>query len=172
MPRGECCCIKFWRFQQYGLVNVLVRQASCWVRQNYLLTIVTLETLYSSVAIKWLIDSKTYFLGKLSVGFPKKQYTLSYFCILAKSGCSLDWCISSIPLSAILASNGLTTPPCGVPCSGNPGLTPDFRQRNIPVLMPLGAMCRSIMLARAYPVEAFFDIELDNSFFYSVATRA
>ncbi|MEG5047568.1 hypothetical protein QUB26_24115, partial [Microcoleus sp. B4-C1] len=25
---------------------------------------------------------------KLSVGFPKKQYIISYFCILAKSGCS------------------------------------------------------------------------------------
>jgi hypothetical protein len=34
--------------------------------------------------------------------------------------------------------------------------------------MPFGAMSRSIMLARAYPVEAFFDIELDNSLFYSV----
>ncbi|MEG3997722.1 hypothetical protein QUA09_30995, partial [Microcoleus sp. SVA1B1] len=30
-------------------------------------------TLYSSVPLKWLIDSKTYFLGKLSVDFPKSS---------------------------------------------------------------------------------------------------
>jgi hypothetical protein len=68
--------------------------------------------------------------------------------------------------------NGLTTPPCGVPCSGNSGLIPVFRQRNIPVLMPFGAMSRSRMLARAYPVEAFFDVEFYNSFLYSVANGA
>ncbi len=37
------------------------------------------------------------------------------------------------------------TPPCGVPCSGNPGFTPDLRQRKIPVLMPIGAMSLSMM---------------------------
>jgi hypothetical protein len=38
--------------------------------------------------------------------------------------------------------------------------------------MPFGAMSRSIMLARAYPVEAFFDIEFDNPFFYSITLGA
>ena len=68
--------------------------------------------------------------------------------------------------------NGITTPPCGVPGSGNSGLTPAFRQRNIPVLMSLEAMSFSIMLARAYPIEAFFDIEFDNPFLYSITYGA
>jgi hypothetical protein len=37
------------------------------------LTIVTLEILYYSIAIKWLIDSKTDFFGKLSIGFSIKR---------------------------------------------------------------------------------------------------
>jgi hypothetical protein len=54
--------------------------------------------------------------------------------------------ILSIPLSAMLANKGLTTPPCGVPCSGNSGLVPAFKQRNMPALMPLGAIRFSIIV--------------------------
>ena len=51
-----------------------------------------------------------------------------------------DGWIPSIPLSATLANRGLTTDPCGVPCSGYSGLTPAFRHRAIPCLIFLGAM--------------------------------
>jgi len=37
------------------------------------------------------------------------------------------------------------TPPWGVPCSGNSGLTPALRQRKIPFFMPCGAMRLSMI---------------------------
>jgi hypothetical protein len=38
------------------------------------------------------------------------------------------------------------TPPWGVPCSGYSGLIPFFRDRNIPILVPFGAMSFSIIV--------------------------
>ncbi len=43
----------------------------------------------------------------------------------------------------MLANSGDTTPPCGVPCEGNSGLMPDFRQRPKPFVMNSGAITRS-----------------------------
>ncbi len=65
--------------------------------------------------------------------------------ITMSSAYRTDWWMSSIPLSAILANKGLTTPPCGVPCEGYSGLTPASRHRKIPSLMPNGAMSRSMI---------------------------
>ena len=74
------------------------------------------------------------------------------------------------------------TPPCGVPCSGNPGLTPDLRQQKIPVLMPFGAMSLSIVdewliLSKHFSMSSssitrfsiplLFERRLWNSFFWA-----
>lgn len=53
-------------------------------------------------------------------------------------------CMSSIPLRATFAKTGLATPPWGVPCSGNSGLTPVFRHFHSPVLIAAGAITRAI----------------------------
>lgn len=55
-----------------------------------------------------------------------------------------DLCMFSIPSSAILASNGLITPPWGVPCFGNSGLMPDFQHLHNPDLIYCGAITRFI----------------------------
>ena len=55
-------------------------------------------------------------------------------------------CIDSIPLSAMLANKGLTTPPCGVPCSGNSRFIPALRHRNIPNLSDAGAINLSMIV--------------------------
>ncbi len=52
----------------------------------------------------------------------------------------ITWCSSSTPFNAMLARSGLTTPPCGVPCSGNSGLTPAFRHLRVPVKILVGAI--------------------------------
>ena len=54
-------------------------------------------------------------------------------------------CKLSIPLSAMLASSGLTTPPCGVPWSGNPIFVPALRHRKIPSFNPEGAIRLSMI---------------------------
>ena len=80
-------------------------------------------------ARNWLIFSSI--LVALSLGLRKNTMSSAYL---------TDGCISSIPLSAMLAKSGLTTPPWGVPCSGNSGCIPAFRHRKIPIFSPFGAI--------------------------------
>ena len=75
------------------------------------------------------------FRGRTVVEFAFTLTPVGYIAII--------WC--SIPFNAMFARRGLTTPPCGVPCSGNSAFIPAFKHRKIPSFRQEGAIKLSII---------------------------